>query len=402
MLEAAINDVHSALATVFGEELITLYRYGSVGTPDYQPEAPEVDLWAIVADEVDVHQLRAAFLPVWAEHGATLRRPPLLARRGAFQRHLHFFPIFADHLARHGVSLVGPDLLDLAPQPPAEGERVAYLAQEAMVASAALAPELLSPVQATKTRAHLHRLAQRLTGEAISETTPARELFTAVQLALRALIDGLPGEHLPASSQVVDSAEEPNLQAVYQETDHTLFILPILSTDLLQNIDWERLTERLLKRYSSLQATTARQLRLILQSEAALEFALGRYEYEWGLPVLADLQVSKRAVWRAAARLPSRLLVDDVPAAYLTARDDEALHKVVHDYQNRLLNMRLQHELLHRLHGFEAAAPPHPLPGQNVPLPARVEAILSHLDWWADYYRQQMEASEWSQRLSAP
>lgn len=402
MVEAAINDIRTALEAALGEELITLYRYGSVATADYRPETSDVNLLAVLSDDVDFHQLREAFLPVWAEHGATLRRPPLIAGRTAFRRHLHFFPLFADHLAQHSVSLTGTALVDESAERHDARERVAYLAREAMSASAALAPDLLSQAQAREAQARLYRLAQHLSGNAIPETTPARELFALVQLALRDLLDALPGEHLPYSSRVVDSPEEPNLQSIYQETDHTVFILPILSSDLLRQIDWERLTERLLQRYSSLQVTTARQLRLILQSEATLEFALGRYEHEWGDAALADLQVSNWALWRAAGRLPSRLLVDDVPAAYLTAEDDAALHKVVHDYQNRLLNMRLQHELLHRLHGFEAAAPPNSLPGPHHSLSARVEAILSHLNWWADYYEQQMEASGVSERLSAP
>jgi hypothetical protein len=106
-----------------------------------------------------------------------------------------------------------------------------------------------------------------------------------------------------------------------------------------------------------------------------------------------------RAVLQTAGRTPSRLLVEQISGDYLTAASDEALHMIVHDYQNRLLNLRLQHELLHRLHGLEAAEPPTPLPSRAAPFAERVAAVMEHLDWWAGHYAALFEQAPAGERV---
>jgi hypothetical protein len=379
-----------------GEDLVALYRYASWGQAESR-------LLAVVADKSTLHKLRETFLPVWLEEQAALGEPPLVAPITAFNRHVHLFPLFAEQLAHQGELVSGTDLLQAGTFEQTDGaERAAYFAHQALLASGALAPELLPDQEAQRAQASLYRLARHLCEEPPADSATAAVLFCQVQAALRELIEGLPGRPLAEFSQPVLSAEEPNLQAIYEETDHTVVILPELSEDLLRQIDWGRLAERLREKQSSLRVTTVPQLRLLLQAEAPLDFVLGRYEHRWGPDPLAALQVSTWAVWRNAGRLPSRLLVDEVPAAYLTAADSEAIHKVIHDYQNRLLNMRLRHELLSRLHSFEAAVPPVSLPGREAALPLRIDAILAQLHWWADYYFRQMEQTAPGAKLAAP
>lgn len=401
MVLEAINHVQNILETTLGEELLTLYRYSGADRPAGSAGHSDEGLLAVVADGTDLHRLREAFRPVQeAEGGAP--RVPLIMRNRAFHRHLDYFPLFARQLADHGECLAGTEP-ERGEAEQADGcERAAYLAHQAMLASSVLVPELLAPGQAEADYASLQQVARRLTGKTFPENTPAAELFIQVQVALRKLLHALPGQAASPDDRAAVTRRGRNLQAIYNETDHTVCVLPELSTRRLRKIDWERLAERLQPYHTCLQVTTARQLRLIVQSEAALELALGRYEHEWGADPLDGVEVSTQAVWRNAGRLPSRLLVEDVPAAYLTAENDDAVHKVVHDYQNRLLNMGLQHELLHRFHGFEAAAPPNPLPGREEPVAARIDAILDQLDWWADYYYRQMLATGMGEKISAP
>lgn len=402
MVQAAIGRVQELLLKALGEDLISLYRYGGVDIPDYRPERSDLRLLAVVADRADRHRLRAEFLPVWAEDGTILCRPPLLVPESALRRHLQFFPLFAHHLARSGERLAGAEICQGELEEPGTAERAAYLAHQSMLASSALVPGLLSPEEAEAESARLYKVARHLTGEPLPETTPVAELFALVQQRLRELIETVSGQAPLPIVQTVDDPAGPELAAIYSETDHTVCVLPELSADLLRQIEWDRLAGHLQPHHTSIQVTTASQLLLILHSEAALQFALGRYEHERGSDPLDGLEVSTRVLWRNAGRLASRLLVDDVPGAYLTAGDDEAIHRVVHDYQNRLLNMRLRHELLYRFHGFDAAVPPDPLPGRDQPLSTRIDAILDQLEWWADYYFRQMQAAEMSEKITAP
>jgi len=405
MVQAAIGRVQELLQKTLGEDLISLYRYGGIDTPDYRPERSDLYLLAVVADDIDLHRLRAEFLPVWAEPeapGPAPCRPPLLIPHAALSRHLLFFPLFAHHLATYGERLAGAAIDVGELEAPGVAERAAYLAHQAMLASSVMVPELLSPQEAEAASARLRKVARHLTGAPLPEATPVAELFALVQQGLRELLESVPGQATVAVVQTVEAPAEPELEAIYSETDHTVCLIPELSADRLRQVEWDRLAGHLQPHHASIQVTTASQLLLIVRSEAALEFALGRYEHAWGSDPLDGFEVSTQALWRNAGRVPSRLLVDDVPGAYLTTGDEEALHKVVHDYQNGLLNMRLRHELLYRLHGFEAAVPPEPLPGRDQPLPVRIDAILDQLEWWAAYYLRQIQAAEMSEKITAP
>jgi len=55
-----------------------------------------------------------------------------------------------------------------------------------------------------------------------------------------------------------------------------------------------------------------------------------------------------------------------------------------------MLNIQLEHELLHRMRQIERFTPPEPLPDRTAPSESRVAAIFRHLDWWATYYSDQM------------
>lgn len=395
-MNQAYDAVLLACSRALGDDLHSAFRYSSAGDAYFQPHGSAPALLLVIADSVDMETLREVISPLWEEHGDRLQRPPLVATPRSLERHLRLFPLLAHHLAHTGERLAGKRLLTKGSVQLAHpAERAAYLSWQAMEASAALAPDLLPAARAEAAGDLLRRLARYLAG-VDGESTAT--LFAQVQRSVQTLIEDLPSGRKRTAT--ADGGEP--VQAVYEETDNVVVVTPVLAAETVRAMAWGDVDGRLQQPGMGLHVTTAEQLRLALLLEKPLHVALDRYQHLHGRDVLQGMAVPTRAVWRHGARVPSTLLIEEVPGAYVTAGDDEARHMVVHDYQNRLLNMRLQHELLHRLHDFEPAAPPEPLPGKEASLAERINAILNHLAWWADYCTEAMKETPAGSRLQAP
>lgn len=372
-------------------QLEAVYLYGSYGQKHYQPGESDINLLLIVADGTSFYALRNAFLPLWQEYGTILRRAPLVAQASAFTRHLLLNPMLAHHLAREAQQLLGPPdfMSELAAVNPHEA--YARLASEAMQASAALAPELLEPEIAEARLAQLRRLARRFRGEPIPEGETPAQLFARVQHFLEPRIAKLPAVRPWTDTQpsTTTSPFLPGLQAIYKEGDHMALVFARLTPQQIIKTNWQLLSERLANQCSGVWITTAAQLGLTLAFETPLAFRFRRYEHNWGLDPLETVPVSKRQMLRHAARGPSDILIDSLPNAYLTWGKEE-MYRLIHDFQNKLLNVQLEHELLYRIKEVERFTPPSPLPARTAPSQQRIEAIFQHLDWWTQYYAGEM------------
>ncbi len=64
--------------------------------------------------------------------------------------------------------------------------------------------------------------------------------------------------------------------------------------------------------------------------------------------------------------------------------------KLIHDFQNKLLNIQLEHELLVRFGIVQRFTPPEPLPEREAPNHQRIELIFKHFHWWTNFYTDQM------------
>jgi hypothetical protein len=396
-MERAIDSVVEAFQQQLGNDLVCIYLYGSREQPYFQPGYSDTNLLVVVADEVDLTELRPVFRPVWQEHATTLRRPPVVAHETSVARHLQLVPLLGWHLAQHGTWVAGNGSLLLTATAPPPAAWFSYLARESLLGSVALAPTLLDRSLVEVAYQRLHRVARILAGAPFDGEPPAPVLFAYIQLRLQRLASEMSGDEI----LFVDNPEAPNLEGIYAETDRIVVLLPALSENLLRSLDWAAIAERLLSQHNVLQATTARQLVLIQYHETAVDFVLGRYRHIWGRAPLAGLTLPMHAVLQTAGRIPSRLLVEGIGGDYLAAPDDDTLHVLIHDYQNRLLNIRLQHELLHRAHGLEPATPPDPLPPRTVPPIERVAALSTHLDWWAAYYAAQLDKADTTEHVAA-
>lgn len=401
MIQTAINDFISVLKQALGKQLRAVYLYGSFLQEHYDQAESDVNLVAVVSDRTSLHVCRTAMIPFWQEHKETLRLAPLVVRQSSFNRHLQLNPLLSHHLNQYGQHSYGKTVVPLNSTPPTEIEEIAYLAAQLMEASAALAPDLLLEVQAEEARQNLRRLARRVQTQPLRGNETMSELFAMVQVAIQNLVRDLPQEMRFNDERLVNSAKDSNLRAIYEETDSMVMLIPEMNGTLLEAIRWDDLAVRLKDRCHALVVTTADQLRLSIRYELPIDYVLGRYSHKWGQTPLQDFEVAPDMLYRAAARLPSYYLTTNFCRSYLVAEDEDGIHKAIHDLQNRLLNIQLQHELLRRFGVMEAAKPPMALPKRGAVFAERIDAIFYHLDWWADYYTQKWRTVRESSLVTA-
>ncbi|MFW6183397.1 MAG: hypothetical protein ACOC8X_06340 [Chloroflexota bacterium] len=316
---------------------------------------------------------------------------------GAVHRHLRLNPLFARHLAENGQHLLGDTLSLTGAADIHPAEQVAFLAHRALRASAALAPARLPEQASRQASRQLRELATVLSGgEHFDELTTA-DLFAVVQERLQEHIQSLSLASVPAGENT--GAPHSNLEAIYEDGERLLAIIPPLAGRLLRRVDWNAFLQNAPEHLMTLSVGTAGQVRLAIRSERPLDYLLGSFRRLWGRNPLAGLQVSGWAVFRQAARKPSGLLYR-LSTDYVHARDGDAVRRVIHDYQNLLLNMRLEHELLHRTQGTERSGPDQELPRRNEPNDVRIDAIIDHLEWWAAFYAEKMAATPATERMA--
>jgi len=398
-MNEAVKTITRSFPRRLGGQLEAIYLYSSMAQDYHQGGQSDVNLLIVVADGTNIYALRSLFLPVWEKYDSVLQRAPLIAHKSAFARHLQVNPILAHYLAREGQQLYGaPDLLDQFLPSVAPHEVYASLAAAAMQSSAALAPDLVDPETAAAASARLRRLLQQIHSEEALADETAVQLFARLHHSLGPIVAKLPVvQQWPHSkAPAATSPLLPGLQTIYKEADKMVLVLSRLTPQQIVRTEWQKLSERLAGHCNGLYVTSVDQLCLILTYENPLDLLLRRYQHNWGPDFLPSLVLSLRSILRHAARLPSHILVDALPNVYLTmpADDDENLHKLIHDFQNRMLNIRLEHELIARLQGLERFEPPAPVPGRDTPPRQRLDAIFQHLDWWTEYYVEQMQKHE--------
>jgi len=381
---SAAQKVADQLTQELGHQLVAFYLYGSIVTQRYLPHHSDINLLAITEDATDIHKVQAAFWPLWATMGPVLHQPPSVATVSQLQRYLQLQPLIHQHLATFGQLLGGRNLLPPAPAV-SQAESLAYWCQQSLEVSPVLAPGLLRNGALTRLAERLRRLARQLDCP-VTANVDLTAVFGQVQVALTSRVAQLDSEFQWAAELLADAPPLlTSLQAIYEVEDGLLFIFPDLSLSEWEAINWAEVAELLHDQYYNLWVTTAAQFRLAVRLERPLYSRLRHFSHLWGHDVLADLPSDRRLLFRQAARLPSGLLINSLPQAYLS-QDEDDLHPLLHDFQNQLLNIQLQHELLIRLHQLAPAGPPQPLPDQKRPSPERVGAIFYHLDWWAAHY----------------
>jgi hypothetical protein len=375
---------------------MSLYLYGSLSYGTYQPGQSDINLLIILDEDVSIHQVRNILRPVWRQHSPVLKRTPLLTTPANLSRHLSFNPGLARHLVQTGSLLSGePCLPD--PQTHDTIEQLSQLARIAMHASTAIAPSLLSERENAEAISNLRSLTRQMFGLEVSEEEPATSLFGHIQAGVLGRLEQHPSlfwkdQQVPDAPPLVR-----DLRAIYENENRLILLLPDSGpedvAERITHIDWDAVARRIVGQYRGLWVTTAAQLRLILQYDSPAGYLLGSYAYAWGLDPIADLQVDAWRIFRNFGRLPSTLLVDTLPYAYINSEDSD-LAMLVHDLHNKLLNVQLQNELFCRLKDRPITKPPEQLPDRDLPMETRIDGIYNHLEWWAEHYENEMTAAQ--------
>lgn len=392
--EAAIEATLTGFIRGMGSQLKATYLYGSYAQGYYQPGESDINLLFIVDDEADIFQIREFFLPIWENYGDTLIHAPFVSQTSSFSRYLQLEPAFAHHLKDNGRLLSGSnEYLTNIPNLDVQ-EAIARLATEALRASGTLIPDILPPEQVEDRIKFARKLARKLWQEPVDEKETAVTTYARIQQKLGPQIARLPAGKAYTNIDIpsVTAPFLPGLQSLYKEADNIVMVLAYLSAQDIERTDWNQMTDRLKDECSGLVLTTAAQLCLSLVYDTPIDLKTRRYQYNWGMDHLDKLQSSKRQMMRQAAIVPARIEIDELPHALLS-QDDETLHRIIHDFQNKLLNVQLTHELLVRFGEVERFTPPEPLPERTRPAIERIQAILQHTRWWATFYTEQMQAS---------
>jgi hypothetical protein len=387
-MQEAIKNVVATLTQKLASQLEAIYLFGSVLDGTYQSGESDVNLWLVTADSHNIHDFRAVIQPIWHEYGDILQHAPWISPRFAFLRHIELNPLLAYHLVESGRQIFGEvNLLTDLPTS-TRHEMYAYMVAELTQASAALAPNMLEENVAEARLLQLQRLGRRLLGKEAVEGTTTTTLFARLQAWLQQKTADLPSDQ-PWTKKVPPDVTLPGLQAIYRESGHVVMVFADLVPKMIESNEWMGLGEDLSGEYKGMRVVTADHLRLMIQYNTPLDLKLRRYEHQWGLDPLAELEVETWRVLRTAANIPSYTRTIPFPHAYFTNSDDK-INKVIHDFQNRMLNIQLEHELLCRLEHIQRFTTPEPLPGPDVPQLERITSIFQHFDWWSNYYTQKM------------
>jgi hypothetical protein len=392
MQSAIADQVLRALRGRLGQKLNALYVYRASGEPHEAILGTSTRLVVVVDDGTSAEEVRDAILPVQQDISAALQEPPIVCGCSAFRRHLSLEPLFADQLSLHGERIKGDPIAAAPDSERLRVESIARLCGRALRASAALVPTRLPQGATHAAVQELAQLAALLTTRDLPADTKPVRLLSIVQGRLQSLISVLPPDEsiIPGPARSDDTSD--SLYTVLAGIENLFIVFPSFTSRILEEMDLETIANSASGEARSVYVATTDQIRLWMRYEAPLDFALGRFRHVSGDNVLAAWEVPAWTTLRQAARISSWLLIDEIPAAYLAASDGEAQHRVVHDYQNRLLNIGLQRELLHKMYGLPAARPQRPLPSRDQPLNVRIQAILDHLDWWSELYANEMSA----------
>ena len=393
-MNPAIATISQTLADELGSQLEAVFLFGSQAEQHYQTAVSNTNLLLITSPDANIHAIWDSFQPLWQQHQTLLRRAPIVATRHALMRHLRLNPHLALHLLQHGKQLTGnSEIADLFRTSVNPNEIYAHLAQQLLEASAAL-----SQPQANQSWAEglLNRLTRQIRNQPITQTETAVAQFNTVHQALTAVINQLPAAKTwnEAAQSGPTSPTIPGLQAIYADTNKNILVFNQLTRARLSQINWHLLAQQLPQHSASLHITTVAHFCLMTLYDKALDLRFNKYQHKWGIHFLAKLTPSPHQILRQAARVPSQILVDDLPHSYLAISNssDDELHKLIHDYQNRILNIQLENELLARLGIIpEKFSPPEPLPERDVAATTKLDAIFQHLEWWADFYQSTLQ-----------
>ncbi len=298
---------------------------------------------------------------------------------------MQLLPLLSSHLKQHGQLLHGSAEI-LTTLPDATPDQLFA----ARAITTLRASELLfewetesNSAERTKQRRQLHSTLRQLTQQPLPNNIDDMACFSAVQQHLHTNHHEKPPA-MPADPPV------PGLYSVMKKAPrHVLFIFDEISAELLKNTDWHALAAEFVPAGSHPIMATFAQVQLVVQYETGVDRALNRCSVLWGNDPFVDIELAPLHVLRHAGRKPCALRMATLPHRYLTCPDPDD-GKLVHDFQNQLLNIHLENEILTRLGMSPPFAPAKSMPNRHMPNLMRINKIFSQLDEWVTFYAEQI------------
>lgn len=368
------------LLKTFGKSL--LYGYLHSLSTQYKDEER---LYFILTDEADPLPARQGLNQIWAEHRVQLPNPPILINRSDFERYLQLFPGRAIHMA-HNSKKIGPApmLAEKVSVAPSSDQLHGWAYFQALHTS-----ELIAPNGAISSDA-LHLLYSQLrqfNPDALnSGARHPRELVMQ-------LMESLPEVEYTLTEEIGSPPESlpiPTLVSHYTNLDRQIFLVSNYQKGITET-DWSAVWEHFPRQTEAFQISTPGRFREAIRTYGALDHKLMSFQKMWGADLLSDVNPTKAEILQDAARLPIKILVEEyLPKLIEVAPEEEADRIIIHDFQNRLLNIRLQNELLGKLGLAEKREPDMAIPSRDAPTHFRIRMVQNHLSWWSNYYFNEM------------
>jgi len=390
-----VEDTANTLEDILGERLISLFLFGSLSEDLYEANISDINLLVVADSTEDINIYRQLLRPVWRTQGEFLRSAPMICTPENLNRHLALNPLFENHLVRNGRLILGEDIL-WQNVSDAEQDETAALARDSMSLSTLLTPSLLNEQEKSTASQFLRRVHKHLFGLPLTHNSNETEQLFRVLIYTNSILLDYPEILLPEFVALEAPPLVHRLLSVYEADNCLYLVLPNFSSeefeDVLYSVEWPAIAERIAGHYRQMRLITAGQLRMILSYDMAADYRLTTFNRVWGADVIEELPVEEWRVFRQLARMPSDLILVNILDDYISTLHSD-LAMLVHDYQNQLLNIQLRNELLCRIMGYKIETSPEPLPSREAPIEVRIQGIFNHLEWWASYYANKMEAA---------
>lgn len=353
------SQIAALLQQHLGNQLQTLYHWSG--------KTAGIDWLLLTSEETSLAQLRQIWQKVRPLDASWQM---VIATPSTWQNHLRLDSAWGYRLTQSGQWCAGKPL-PLLPTPNPQ-QNLAYLANQLLELSVAVT-QPTTPI-ASQMPALAHELG-------LDHNLPLSQLFASLQAYWQS--------QTTTTTNLSDRPDAPpllpELQAIYEQGNRLIFVLPDCLPARWAEIPWQTIYHTLPLSYSGLHLTTTSQFRLLNQHHLPIYHLLRHYTLAWGEDCLADLPIAAADYWLHAARFPSQLALVELPIHYLNAADDQ-LPQLIHDFQNKLQNVQLRHELLSRLLKTPRTAPPEPLPPRTASPDRRIAGIFQHLHWWTNHY----------------
>ena len=378
-IQELFEDWHQLLP----QQLLALFHYNGLPTGN-DTCVHNRHLLAVVAPNANLTAVRDSLKAL----AHPLPIAPFIVREDMLAQYLMLNPALVQQL-QAGDCVGNTHNLAHYPQP-TESDQIAVLADQLLKASVLLMPERLQPDERHTAFATLQSLTCAF---GLDENRPIQERLGHMQ----AIITDRYMHACPDLFADVNDETDPlpthlpPIQAIYEEIDSALIVLPDDAADIWVNTDWEAVADHYAPTFNRFSVTTAAQLRLLASDQMAVGFGIGRYKHHWGNDIL-DSMIPLESILHASARYILKIGVEILPTRYLCASDNE-LHTVIHDVQNHLLKAQLRHDLLRLMYDLPPLEIDPLRTDRTMPLDERVCNIAHHLADWVAYYQQLLHHS---------